>query len=121
MRLVRVTAIYSPRTDNTDRRLLGFHGTDLHARRMGTQQVVDIKIEGIVHGTCRVMSRDIQGFKVMIVIFNFWTCRADGTSVNASGPSHSDVLAPDRQYGSAVAGFPWYGSARQTYGYAAGG
>ncbi|SKZ65155.1 Uncharacterised protein [Mycobacteroides abscessus subsp. abscessus] len=34
--------------------------------------MIHIKIESIVHGTCRVMSWNIQRFKVVIVIFNFW-------------------------------------------------
>src|SRR5690554_2591608 len=72
MRLVGVTAINTARADNTDWRLLGFHGPNLYTRGMGTQQMSRIKIERVVHGTGRVMAWNIQRFKVVIIIFNFW-------------------------------------------------
>ena len=31
--------------------------------------------KSVMHGTCRVMARNIQCFEVVIVIFNFWTSR----------------------------------------------
>ena len=59
MGLVRITTIYTAWTHDLDWWLLSFHGTNLHTRRMRTQQMVHIEVEGIVHGTCRVMSRNV--------------------------------------------------------------
>src|SRR5690606_12139086 len=72
--LIRITTVNTARTYDLDWWLLSFHGTNLHTRRMRTQQMVHIKIESIVHGTRRVMTWNVQCFKVVIIIFNFRTC-----------------------------------------------
>ena len=69
--LVVVITVNAARRNNADWRLFIFHGTDLHAGSLCTQQAFGIKPEGIVISTCRMVRRNIQRIKVMIVIFNF--------------------------------------------------
>ena len=38
---------------------------------MGAQQGLRIKVEGVVHGTRRMMVRDIQRAEIMMVVLNF--------------------------------------------------
>src|SRR5579862_8436935 len=66
-------SIYPPRTDDADRRLLAFHHSCLHAARMRAQQPVRIlrNIKCILHVTGRMIFGQVQGSKVVPVIFNF--------------------------------------------------
>ncbi|MNV03692.1 hypothetical protein D3C71_939720 [compost metagenome] len=75
MRLVVVVTIHTARRDNADRRLLFFHGADLHARGLGTQQARRVKPESVVVSACRMMARNVQGIEVMVVIFDFRASR----------------------------------------------
>ncbi|MNC07435.1 hypothetical protein D3C75_549850 [compost metagenome] len=49
------------------------HGADLHTGGVGTQHQIGIEVEGIVIGTRRVMSRNIQRIEVVEAIFNLGT------------------------------------------------
>ncbi len=69
--LVVVVTIDATRRDDADRRRLLLHGTDLHARGLGTQQAGRIKPESVVVSTCRVVAWDIQGIEVMVIVFDF--------------------------------------------------
>ena len=75
MRLIVIVTVYAPRGDDTDRRLFFFHGADLHAGSLRTQQTGRVKPESVVISTRRVMARNIQCVEVMIVIFDFRTGR----------------------------------------------
>lgn len=46
--LVVVVTINAARRDDTNRWLLGFHGADLYARGLGTQQAGSVKPESVV-------------------------------------------------------------------------
>ncbi|MNY24408.1 hypothetical protein D3C86_1581200 [compost metagenome] len=70
VRLIIVVTVNAARRNNTDWRLLVLHGADLHARSLGTQQTRGVEPEGIVIGTRRVVSRNVQRVEVMIVVFN---------------------------------------------------
>ncbi len=50
-----------------------FHGADLHTGGVGTQHQIRIEVEGIVIGTRRVVSRDVQRIEVVEAIFNLGT------------------------------------------------
>jgi hypothetical protein len=51
-----VVTIDAARRDNADRRLLVFHGADLHAGGLRTQQARGIKPESVVVSACRMMA-----------------------------------------------------------------
>src|SRR5690606_29524624 len=51
---VGVAAIDATRADDTNRRLLAFHGPHLYRRGVGAQQGVGVEIEGIVHRPSRM-------------------------------------------------------------------
>ena len=72
MSLVVVVTINAARRDDTNRWLLGFHGADLYARGLGTQQASSIKPESVVVSARRVVTRNIQSIEVMIIVFDFW-------------------------------------------------
>ncbi len=75
MRLIVIVTIYATRRDNADWRLLVFHGADLHARGLGAQQAGRIEPESVVVSTRRVMTRNVQGVEVVVIVFDFRTCR----------------------------------------------
>ncbi|MNS99540.1 hypothetical protein D3C72_1339460 [compost metagenome] len=70
VRLVVVITINAARRNNADWRLLVLHGADLHAGSLGAQQARGVEPEGIVIGTRRVVTRNVQRVEVMIVVFN---------------------------------------------------
>src|SRR5690554_6232896 len=67
---VGVATIHAPRADHPKRWFTGCHRADLNRRGMGAQQSTRIKIEGVVHGTSRVMTRNIECFEVMVIVFD---------------------------------------------------
>ena len=56
---------------------------------MGTQQGGGVKIEGVVHRPGRVMRGNIQGFKVVEIVFHF---RAFGHVVTSTGKMGLNTL-----------------------------
>src|SRR5690606_21418111 len=71
-------AVHSTGTDDSDRELSLLHFSDLHIAGMGTQQPVGaafalctVYIKSILHVTCGVIFRQIQGGKIVKVIFYF--------------------------------------------------
>ena len=69
--LVVVVTINTARRDDTNRWLLGFHGADLYARGLGTQQAGSVKPESVVVSARRVVTRNVQSIEVMIIVFDF--------------------------------------------------
>ena len=67
---------------------------------MGTQQHVRIEIESIVHGTRRVVARNVERFEVVVVVFDF---RAFGDFVADAAEALLDALqrAGDRMQAAA--------------------
>ena len=68
--LVRITSVHLARRDNPVRRRTFFHHPDLHGRGVRAQQPAITEIEGIVHGACRVVRREIEQFEIVVVVFN---------------------------------------------------
>jgi hypothetical protein len=68
---IGVTAIDSPGADHPEGRFASFHGANLNRRGVSTQKRAGVKIEGIVHGTGRVMAGNIEGFEVVVIVFDF--------------------------------------------------
>ena len=69
--LIVVVTIDASRRDNTDRRLLVFHGADLHAGGLGAQQASGIEPESVVVSARRMVTRDIQRIEVVVIVFDF--------------------------------------------------
>ncbi len=71
MGLIVVVTIDAARRDNTDRRLLVFHGADLHAGGLRTQQASGIEPESVVVSARRMVTRNIQRIEVVVIVFDF--------------------------------------------------
>src|SRR5690606_1102640 len=70
---IRIAAVYPPRTNDADRRLLILHSAYLDRRGVCTQYMIVIDIKGIVHRPGRVMRRNIEGAEVVVIIFYLGT------------------------------------------------
>src|SRR5450756_837507 len=73
----RLVAVYPPRAENTERRLLTFHYPGMDTAGMRPQKPVRllINIKSVLHIPGRMIFRKIQRGKIMPVIFNFRTFR----------------------------------------------
>ena len=65
-----IGTIYRTGADHTNRQLALFHGTHLHRRGLCTQQNIPIDIEGILLILCRMVCRNIQCLKGIIILFH---------------------------------------------------
>ena len=65
-----IGTIYRTGANHTDRQLALLHGTHLHGRGLCTQQNIPIDIEGILFILCRMVCRNIQRLKVIVVLFH---------------------------------------------------
>ena len=59
------------RSNHADWQFLGFHGVYLGAGSLGSQNKFLIDIKSILLILCRMVRRNIQSFKVIIILFNF--------------------------------------------------
>jgi len=73
VRHVRIDAIDATRRDDPHRRLLSLHHADLHRRGMSPQQPAVAKVKRVVHGPRRMIGRNVEGFEVVPVVFDFRT------------------------------------------------
>ena len=64
-------AVHAARRKRTDGRLLVFHYPHLHAGGMRTQQHIAFHKKSVLHVAGRVVFREVQGRKIMPVVFNF--------------------------------------------------
>ncbi len=62
--LVVVVTINTAGRDDTNRWLLGFHGADLYARGLGTQQAGSVKPESVVVSARRVVTGMFRASKL---------------------------------------------------------
>ena len=91
---VRILPVGLARNDNTDRRLLRFHGVDLNRRRVGTQQLalaifVRREKECVVHFPRRMAFREIQCGEVVIIGLDIGTFGNRETHI---GENRSDLV-----------------------------
>ena len=68
-----VLAIHPARTNDPDRWRPRFHGSDLHRRRMGTQQHAVVEVERVVHCPRRMVRRDVERFEVVVLVLDLGT------------------------------------------------
>src|SRR5690606_15043444 len=106
---IRVAAIDTARADNADRRLLRLHGAYLHRRGMGAQQHVRIEIESVMHRPRRMVAGNIEGFEVVIIVFDF---RPFGHAVADTSEELLDALESTGDRMQATSGLA---TARQGY------
>ena len=69
----RVRAVNAAGRNDADRRLLLLHRAYLHGRCLGTQDDVIRNIEGILRVARRMILRDVQSLKVVVVKLNLGT------------------------------------------------
>ena len=62
-----VTAEYTARCNDADRRLLVFHRADLNRRGLRAENNIIGYIEGVLRITCRMILRNVQGFEIVVV------------------------------------------------------
>src|SRR5690348_4761570 len=100
--LVRIAAVDLARRDDADRRLAPGHAADLHRRRMRAQQATVTEVEGVVHGACRMVRREVQRLEVVPVVLDL---RAIGTLVAEPREDRRDAFqrAGDRVDAAALA------------------
>ena len=72
-RIYFICAEYTSRSDHADRHFAGFHLMYLCGACLCTQQQIAVDIEGILFVLCRMICRNIQCFKVVIISFYFRT------------------------------------------------
>src|SRR5690606_16031287 len=81
-------------TDHAERWLALLHHPHLHRRSMGTQYSAGSNIEGVVHGTRRVMIGNIEGAEVVVVVLDLGTdrhlvaCRFKDSLDSVDGAAH---------------------------------
>ena len=68
-----IGTVNSARGNNANRRLLFFHNTNLNRRCLSTKQNIIGYIECVLCIACRVIFRQIQRLKVIIIILYFGT------------------------------------------------
>ena len=68
---IRITAVNFSRSDDAERRLLVFHDVNLHRRGVRPQNHILFNIKGVLHIAGGVILGDIQGFKIIIIGFDF--------------------------------------------------
>src|SRR5512133_1379009 len=73
MGCIRIAAIDRPGGNNSHRRLLLEHGTNLNWRSMSAQQQVIVYKKGILHVARRMLGWKIECLKVVPVVLNFRT------------------------------------------------
>ena len=103
---VGILAIGLAGNDDADRRLLAFHGADLHWRSVGAQHLalalfIRLEEEGIVHLAGRMAFREIQRREVVIVGFDIWTFGDRETHIREDRGDFIDDLA-DRMNAAAI-------------------
>ena len=81
-----VGAVNSAGGDNPYRRLLIFHYVHLNRGCLGPQKHVIRDIEGVLRVPCRVIRREVEGFKVVVVIFDL------GTFCNIESHAQKDLF-----------------------------
>ena len=62
---------YTSRCDHTDRQFTFFHNTNLYRRSLGTKYDLVIDVESILLIFCRMVCRNIQSLKVVVIILYF--------------------------------------------------
>ena len=72
-RIQLVSAEYASRSDHADRQLSLFHGVYLYAGSLRTQKDILCDIEGILLILGRVVCRNIECLKIIIILLNFRT------------------------------------------------
>ena len=95
---VAIHAIGLAGNDDADRRLLAFHGADLHRARMGAQDpplavLVRIEEERVVHLASRVAFGEIQRGEVVVVGLDIWTFGNGESHIGEDGGDFVDDLA----------------------------
>ena len=75
MSCVIVATINSTRSNHANRRVrfTGLHSASLYRRSMGTEQIFFSDVEGILHVASRMVLRQVQCFKVVVIFFDFRT------------------------------------------------
>src|SRR5215813_1580996 len=67
-----IVAVDYARNDNLQGRLPALHHVDLDRRGMSPQHDLGRNEEGVLHLTCRVVSRNVKGSEVVIVVLDVW-------------------------------------------------
>ena len=76
MRSITVHAVHATRRNNTNRWIfLIQHITNLNRRSVRAQYITIFYIKRVLHGTCRVILRNVQGLEIVEIIFNFGSVR----------------------------------------------
>src|ERR1700712_2905456 len=105
----RFISVYPTRTNNSYGRFLGFHNPCLHTAGMGSQQPVRIfiYIKCILHVPGGMIFRQIEGGKIMPVIFNL---RTFGHRKSESPKNFNDAVSDKTDW---MPGARWHIVSRQ--------
>ncbi len=68
-----ISTKYTSRSNHTNRQLALLHHTNLYRGSLGTKHDIVIDVEGILLIFCRMVCRNVQCFKVIVIIFYFRT------------------------------------------------
>src|SRR6266705_90400 len=97
MRDVVVAAIDRTGNDNLEWRLAAFHHANLHRRGVGAQHDLGCNEESILHFACRVVSRNVKGSEVVVVVLDIWAAGNLETHGDEDGDSVIERLQQGMQ------------------------
>ena len=65
-----VASVYPARCQNSDRRFLLFHSSNLHRRCLCTKNHIFVYVEGVLCITCRMVLRNVKCLEIIIIKLN---------------------------------------------------